>query len=88
MGESGNVVPCKYVSASSMDPNFIGKVICFLQIFLPALSIGPLVPQVFCQCEEFSLSPSIWADIWKAFADENDKMALPERSYIENKIKC
>ena len=44
MGKSGNVVPCTYVSASSMDPNFIGKVICFLQIFLPALSIGPLVP--------------------------------------------
>ena len=59
MGKSGNVVPFKYVSASSMDPNFIGKVICFLQIFLPALSIGPLVPRVFCQCEEFRLSPLI-----------------------------
>ena len=65
IGKLGNVVPCKYVSASSMDPNFIGKVISFLQIFLPALSIGPLFPQVFCQCEEFSLSLSIWADIWK-----------------------
>ena len=65
MGKSGNVVPCKYVSASSMDPNFIGKVICFLQIFLPTQSIRPLVRRVFCQCEKFSLFPSIWADIWK-----------------------
>ena len=58
------------------------KAICFLQIFLPALSIGPLVP---CTpptppSEYFVSAKNLACVDLKAFADENDKKALPKRS--------
>ena len=39
METTGNVGPCKYALAFSLAPNLIRKVLCFLCIFLVALSI-------------------------------------------------
>ena len=52
MVKSDNVFLCKYLFiSSSLAQNLIWKVIFFLLILVPALSIGPLFPKVQCQFE-------------------------------------
>ena len=81
MVKSDNVVPCKYVSESSLAQNFVWKVIFFLWICVSPLSIGPTFPKVgrilahICQIK--------WNLI--SFDDGNDKMTLKKHSYTYKK---
>ena len=81
MVESDNVVPCKYVSASSPAQNFARKVLFFLLIRVSPLSIGPTFPKVR------RILAHICQNKWNliSFADENDKKTLNKRSYTEKK---
>ena len=54
MGKSGNVVPCKYVSASSMDPNFIEKVIAFFKSFYPHWASDHLSAEYFVSAKNLA----------------------------------
>ena len=77
----GNVVPCKYVSASPLAQNFVWKVIFFLYIRVSQLSIEPTFPKVrrilavICQIK--------WNLI--SFDDGNDKNTLNKHSYTEKR---
>ena len=81
MVKSDNVVPCNYVSASSLAQNFVWKVIFFLKIRVSPLSIGPFFPKVrrilahICEIK--------WNLI--SFDDGNDKKTLNKHSYSEKK---
>ena len=81
MVKSGNVVPCKDVSASPLAQNFVWKVIFFLLVRVSPLSIEPTFPKVWrilahiCQIK--------WNLI--SFDDENDKKTLNKHSYTEKR---
>ena len=66
VGKLSILVLYKDVLAFSISlSKFYLKVICFPQIFLPALSNGPLFSEDCVSSKEFNLFPSIWADIRK-----------------------
>ena len=81
MVKSDNVVPCKYVSASSLAQHIVYKVIFFLKIRVSPLSIGPTFPKVrrvlahICQIK--------WNLI--SFDGGNDKKTLNKHSHTEKK---
>ena len=82
MVKSGNVVPCKNVSASPLAQNFVWKVIFFLLVRVSPLSIEPTFPKVrrilahICQIRLNLIS----------FDDENDKKTLNKRSYTKKDL--
>ena len=88
MVKLSNVVPYKYVSASSTDPNFIGKVICFLQIFPPVQSIGPLPPKYFVSAKKIARPRRFELTFENILPMKMIKKDFPKCSYIKYKIKC